>query len=77
MCSQTGCSVQLLARPCGLIGIRRKFNLLLHPIIIRRLTLNCQVFFFNIHHEILYCMVFLSDVKIATLITIAQCNWSF
>ena len=39
MCGHAGKNVQLQARPRGLIGVRREFNLLLHPIVIRRLTL--------------------------------------
>lgn len=41
VCGQADKNVQLQARPRGLIGVRRKFNLLLHPIVIRRLTLYC------------------------------------
>ena len=40
LCGQADKNVQLQARPRGLIGVRRKFNLLLHPIVIRRLTTN-------------------------------------
>ena len=40
VCGQADKNVQLQARPRGLIGVRRDFNLLLHPIVIRRLTLN-------------------------------------
>ena len=43
VCGQADKNVQLQARPRGLIGVRRDFNLLLHPIVIRRLTLS--VFF--------------------------------
>ena len=39
VCGQADKNVQLQARPRGLIGVRRDFNLLLHPIVIRRLTL--------------------------------------
>ena len=39
VCSQADKSLQLQARPRGLIGVRREFNLLLHPIVIRRLTM--------------------------------------
>ena len=39
LCGQADKNVQLQARPRGLIGVRRKFNLLLHPIVIRRLTI--------------------------------------
>ena len=45
VCGQADKNVQLQARPRGLIGVRRDFNLLLHPIVIRRLTTNCHVFF--------------------------------
>ena len=38
VCGQADKNVQLQARPRGLIGVRRDFNLLLHPIVIRRLT---------------------------------------
>ena len=38
LCGQADKNVQLQARPRGLIGVRRDFNLLLHPIVIRRLT---------------------------------------
>ena len=41
VCGQADKNVQLQARPRGLIGVRRDFNLLLHPIVIRRLTLYC------------------------------------
>lgn len=39
MCGQADKSAQLQARPRSLIGVRREFNLLLHPIVIRRLTI--------------------------------------
>ena len=39
VCGQADKNVQLQARPRGLIGVRRDFNLLLHPIVIRRLTM--------------------------------------
>jgi len=39
LCGQADKNVQLQARPRGLIGVRRDFNLLLHPIVIRRLTI--------------------------------------
>ena len=39
VCGQADKNVQLQARPRGLIGVRRDFNLLLHPIVIRRLTI--------------------------------------
>ena len=39
MCDQSDKNVQLPVRPRGLIDVRRKFNLLLHPIVICRLTL--------------------------------------
>ena len=42
VCGQADKNVQLQARPRGLIGVRRDFNLLLHPIVIRRLTLCCH-----------------------------------
>ena len=42
VCGQADKNVQLQARPRGLIGVRRKFNLLLHPIVIRRLTVIVQ-----------------------------------
>ena len=38
MCDQSDKNVQLPVRPRGLIDVRRKFNLLLHPIVICRLT---------------------------------------
>ena len=38
VCGQADKNVQLQARPRGLIGVRREINLLLHPIVIRRLT---------------------------------------
>ena len=38
MCGQSDKNVQLPVRPRGLIDVRRKFNLLLHPIVICRLT---------------------------------------
>ena len=40
MCGQSDKNVQLPVRPRGLIDVRRKFNLLLHPIVICRLTIN-------------------------------------
>ena len=43
LCGQADKNVQLQARPRGLIGVRRKFNLLLHPIVIRRLTVSCAL----------------------------------
>ena len=46
VCGQADKNVQLQARPRGLIGVRREINLLLHPIVIRRLTLyhsNCAL----------------------------------
>ena len=42
VCGQADKNVQLQARPRGLIGVRRDFNLLLHPIVIRRLTYRCS-----------------------------------
>ena len=39
LCGQADINVQLQARPRGLIGVRREINLLLHPIVIRRLTI--------------------------------------
>lgn len=47
VCGQADKNVQLQARPRGLIGVRRKFNLLLHPIVIRRLTVS----FLYDHHS--------------------------
>ena len=44
LCGQADKNVQLQARPRGLIGVRRKFNLLLHPIVIRRLTIYSHSF---------------------------------
>ena len=38
MCGQSDKNVQLPVRPRGLIDVRRKYNLLLHPIVICRLT---------------------------------------
>ena len=38
MCGQADKNVQLPVRPRGLIDVRRKFNLLLCPIVICRLT---------------------------------------
>ena len=43
VCGQADKNVQLQARPRGLIGVRRDFNLLLHPIVIRRLTPHVQL----------------------------------
>ena len=45
VCGQADKNVQLQARPRGLIGVRRDFNLLLHPIVIRRLTLTLPFLF--------------------------------
>ena len=39
MCGQSDKNVQLPVRPRGLIDVRRKYNLLLHPIVICRLTI--------------------------------------
>ena len=39
VCGQADKNVQLQARQRGLIGVRREINLLLHPIVIRRLTI--------------------------------------
>ena len=44
VCGQADKNVQLQARPRGLIGVRRDFNLLLHPIVIRRLTLRASLY---------------------------------
>lgn len=44
VCGQADKNVQLQARPRGLIGVRRDFNLLLHPIVIRRLTIEQVIF---------------------------------
>jgi len=49
LCGQADKNVQLQARPRGLIGVRRKFNLLLHPIVIRRLTV-CMTDWNNLDH---------------------------
>ena len=43
VCGQADKNVQLQARPRGLIGVRRDFNLLLHPIVIRRLTADLPI----------------------------------
>ena len=43
VCGQADKNVQLQARPRGLIGVRRDFNLLLHPIVIRRLTISHNI----------------------------------
>lgn len=43
ICGQADISVRLQARLRSLIGIRREFNLLLHPIVIRRLTLSLEI----------------------------------
>ena len=51
VCGQADKNVQLQARPRGLIGVRRDFNLLLHPIVIRRLT--THTLFLKIHSYIL------------------------
>ena len=53
VCGQADKNVQLQARPRGLIGVRRDFNLLLHPIVIRRLTGN--------HLMRVYSLMFLSS----------------
>ena len=42
MCDQSDKNVQLPVRPRGLIDVRRKFNLLLHPIVICRLTADLE-----------------------------------
>ena len=47
VCGQADKNVQLQARPRGLIGVRRDFNLLLHPIVIRRLTSKVSTSFFS------------------------------
>ena len=46
VCGQADKNVQLQARPRGLIGVRRDFNLLLHPIVIRRLTIKETIILF-------------------------------
>ena len=50
LCGQADKNVQLQARPRGLIGVRRDFNLLLHPIVIRRLTIDCYRIIPNLKH---------------------------
>ena len=51
VCGQADKNVQLQARPRGLIGVRRKFNLLLHPIVMRRLTFYYLFKNLIIHHN--------------------------
>ena len=55
VCGQADKNVQLQARPRGLIGVRRDFNLLLHPIVIRRLTLQ-QEDYFGYLYLVLLCL---------------------
>ena len=50
VCGQADKNVQLQARPRGLIGVRRDFNLLLHPIVIRRLTIWKSVLIISCRH---------------------------
>ena len=55
VCGQADKNVQLQARPRGLIGVRRDFNLLLHPIVIRRLTVyHLLHLFLNICNTLLH-----------------------
>lgn len=69
VCGQADKNVQLQARPRGLIGVRRDFNLLLHPIVIRRLTSITATFVL----ELLYViprLVACSGVIVASNITV-------
>ena len=56
VCGQADKNVQLQARPRGLIGVRRDFNLLLHPIVIRRLT--CDVLYKLHNYHVFYIFPF-------------------
>ena len=57
VCGQADKNVQLQARPRGLIGVRRDFNLLLHPIVIRRLTVRKSSFYKHLCKFILQCLI--------------------
>ena len=61
VCGQADKNVQLQARPRGLIGVRRDFNLLLHPIVIRRLTL-CH-FLEILHYDNAYFHISAPDLQ--------------
>ena len=52
VCGQADKNVQLQARPRGLIGVRRDFNLLLHPIVIRRLTYYLIKNFYQLYFQV-------------------------
>ena len=54
VCGQADKNVQLQARPRGLIGVRRDFNLLLHPIVIRRLTIGEILIIWNTTRKFLF-----------------------
>ena len=63
VCGQADKNVQLQARPRGLIGVRRDFNLLLHPIVIRRLTTGCfGRKFYRIYGFQYFCSFFLCQL---------------
>ena len=70
LCGQADKNVQLQARPRGLIGVRRDFNLLLHPIVIRRLTVNkpLKIYFFIFSSK--YQFTFLSSFTVYKIINI-------
>lgn len=64
VCGQADKNVQLQARPRGLIGVRREINLLLHPIVIRRLTAH------NVLDTKNFCMVFKESLTLHVKIPI-------
>ena len=70
VCGQADKNVQLQARPRGLIGVRRDFNLLLHPIVIRRLTISSLMlrtfYYLLLNKEFSYMLL--------TLLTYLFCN---
>ena len=68
MCGHAGKNVQLQARPRGLIGVRREFNLLLHPIVIRRLTT------YMAHRKSSNIVDFLLSAAVSPLLLHPLCN---
>ena len=68
VCGQADKNVQLQARPRGLIGVRRDFNLLLHPIVIRRLT----PIFLSLH-KLIYASYFAQELSCILQIYLCIC----
>ena len=67
MCGQADKNVQLPVRPRGLIDVRRKFNLLLCPIVICRLTL--YLLLYHIQQQFLHyrCETFENPLLLSLL----------